>query len=171
MPLYSRAIGAAWIRMATYAAISTVAAREMRPAILLARPCRSARHSGQSSPQPSPRIRRPHRTQGTSGSPLGNGTAELLGRRASTQVAGAYVVLHDRGDDGIPDPLGAIQLADMVQHHGGRKHLSGGIGQTLARDVRSAAVHCLEDGRLSADIRAGRQSQPSHQARDLVTEY
>ena len=124
MPPYSRAIGAPGTRMATYAAISTVAAREMRAANLLARVFRSAMQSGQRSPQASPLIRRPHRTQGTSGSPLSNGAAEFFGRGGSTQVSGADAVLDYGGDDCIPDPLSPVQLTQVVQHHGGGKHLS-----------------------------------------------
>src|SRR5215218_7285155 len=119
MAPYSRAIGAPDMRRATYAAISTVAAREMRPANLLARVFRSPKHSGHNSPQPRPHTRRPHRTQGTSGCPSRNRMAELLGAGAAAQIAGANIVLYDRGDDRVPDPFGALQLADMVQHHGG----------------------------------------------------
>src|SRR5215213_12040030 len=123
MTPYSRAIGAPVMRSATYAAISTVAAMEMRLASLLARTFLSRRQSGHSSPQPSPHTRRPHRTQGTSGCPSRNRMAELLGAGTAAQIAGANVVLHDRGDDRVPDPFGALQLADMVQHHGGGEHL------------------------------------------------
>src|SRR4051812_8349104 len=98
-------------RTATYAAIRTVAAREMRLASFLARRRRSARHSGHSSPHPSPRRRRPHLAQGTSGSPLSDGTAELLCTGGAAQIAGADAVAHDGGDDGIPDPLRPLQLA------------------------------------------------------------
>src|SRR5919107_956110 len=106
------------MRRTTYAAISTVAAREMRAANLLARALRSARHSGQSSPQPKPRPRRPHRTQGTSGSPLSDRMPELLRAGSTTEVTGANAILHDGGDDGAPDPLRPFQLSDVIQHHG-----------------------------------------------------
>src|SRR5215210_1482975 len=111
------------MRSATYAAMSTVAAREMRPANLLARVFLSPRHSGHSSPQPSPHTRRPHRTQGTSGCPSRNRMAELLRAGGAPEVTGADPVAHDGRDDGIPDPLGPAQLSDMIQHHGSGKHL------------------------------------------------
>src|SRR4051812_38639515 len=107
-----RAIGAADTRRATYAAISAVAAREMRLASLLARRFRSARHSGQSSPQPRPRTRRSHLAQGTSGSPPGDSTAKLLSRCRPAQIAGADLVLNDGSSDGVPDTLGPIELTD-----------------------------------------------------------
>src|ERR1700682_4983432 len=119
MAPYSRAIGAAGTRMATYPAISTVAAREMRRASFLARPSRSARHSGHSSPQRNPLIRRSHLAQGTSGSPLSDGTADLLRARGAAQVSGPDAVTHNGGDDSLADPMGPLQLADVVQHHGG----------------------------------------------------
>src|SRR5215210_6188661 len=158
------------MRSATYAAMSTVAAREMRPANLLARVFLSPRHSGHSSPHPSPHTRRPHRTQGTSGCPSRNRMAELLGAGTAAQIAGANVVSYDRGDDRVPDPLGALQLADMVQHHGGSEHLRRGVGQPLAGNVRGAAMHRLEDGGLGADVGSGCEAQPTHQARDLVAQ-
>src|SRR5215218_5044772 len=105
MAPYNRAIGAPDMRSTTYAAISTVAAMEMRPANFLARVLRSPRHSGHSSPQPKPHTRRPHRTQGTSGCPSRNRMAELLGAGAAAQIAGANIVPYDRSDDRFPDPL------------------------------------------------------------------
>src|SRR6267142_349450 len=100
MAPYSRASGAAGTRMATSNPMSTVAAREMRLASFLARPSRSARQSRHSSPQRNPLTRRSHLAQGTSGSPLSDGTAELLRARGTTQVAGPDPVAHDGGDDG-----------------------------------------------------------------------
>src|SRR6187397_1873809 len=123
MTPYIRPIGALVMRSATYAAISTVAAREMRLASLLARSFRSPRHSGQSSPQPNPHTRRPHRTQGTSGCTSLNRMSELFRAGGAAEVPGASAVLHDGCDDGIPNPLGQVQLSDMIQHHGRGKHL------------------------------------------------
>src|SRR4051794_21951639 len=124
----------------------TVAAREMRLASLLARPFRSAKQSGQRSPQFSPRNRRPQRTQGTSGSPLSDGTAELLRRGGPAQVAGADAVTDDGRNDGMADPLRPVQLAQMVEHHCGGEHLGRRVGDALPRDVRRAAVYRLKDG-------------------------
>src|SRR3954453_13219990 len=101
----------------------TVAAREMRLASLLARPFRSAKQSRHSSPQPSPRIRRPQRTQGTSGSPLSDGTAELLRGGGPAQIAGADAVTHDSRYDRMPDPLRPVQLAQVIEHHRRSEHL------------------------------------------------
>src|SRR5215210_7112288 len=157
MPPYRRAMGAAVTRMATYAAISTVAAREMRLASRLARRLRSLRQSGQSSPQPSPRTRRSHLTQGTSGSPLGNGTTELLGAGGSAQVAGADTVADDRSEDGVSEPLSAIQLAEVIEHHRRRQHLGRRVGETLPGNVGRAAMHGFEDRGFSADVGPGRE--------------
>src|SRR3954470_4781529 len=131
-------MGAPVIRSATYAAISPVAAREMRLASLLARTFRSPKQSGKTVPQPSPHTRRPHLTQGPSGCPSRNRMSELLRAGGAPEVAGANAVLHDGRDDGIPDPLGPVQLPDMIQHHGGGKHLRRGIGESLPGNVGSA---------------------------------
>src|SRR3954468_12481451 len=104
MAPYSRAIGAAGTRTATYAAISTVAAREMRRASFLARPSRSARQSGHRSPHRHPLIRPSHLAQGPSGSPLSDGTAEFFRARGAAQVAGPDAVVHDSSDDSLANP-------------------------------------------------------------------
>src|SRR5829696_5966388 len=170
MTPYSRAIGAPVMRSATYAAISTVAAMEMRLASLLARSFLSRRQSGHSSPQPSPQTRRPHRTQGTSGCPSRNRMAELLRAGDPPEVTGADPVAHDGRDDGIPDPLGSVQLSDMIQHHGSGKHLCRGIGEALTGNVRSAAMHRLKNGGLGSDVGARGEPQPAHQTGHLVTQ-
>src|SRR5688500_5240001 len=126
------------MRKATYAAISTAAAREMRLPSRLARACRSAWHSGHSAPQLSPRILRPHFAHATSGSPLCDSISKLLGRGSAPEIVGANLVADDRGDDRIPDPLGAVELANMIQHHRGGEHLGGRIGDALSGDVGGA---------------------------------
>src|SRR3954465_7347901 len=144
-------MGAPVIRSATYAAISPVAAREMRLASLLARTFRSPKQSGQRLPQPSPHTRRPHLTQGTSGCPSRNRMSELLRAGGAPEVAGANAVLHDGRDDGIADPLGPVQLPDMIQHHGGGKHLCRGVRDPLSGYVRRASMHRLEYRGLGSD--------------------
>src|SRR5829696_2325221 len=159
MTPYSRAIGAPVMRSATYAAISTVAAMEMRLASLLARTFRSRRQSGHSSPQPNPHTRRPHRTQGTSGCPSRNRMSELLRAGGAPEVTGANTIAHDGRDDGIADPLGPVQLSDMIQPHGSGKHLCRRIGEALTGNVRGAAMHRLENRGLGSDVGARGEPQ------------
>src|SRR6478672_11468436 len=110
-------MGSPGSRNATYAVISAVAAREMRWASRVARCCRSARQSGQSSPQGRPATRRSHLAQGTSGNPPGNRMPEFLRGGRATKVAGADVVAHDRVGDGLAEPLRALELAQVIEHH------------------------------------------------------
>ena len=124
-------------------------------------PAARRRQSGQSSPQGSPR---------TPPSTLGAGNLRQPAcatarpnssvRRGAAEVAGADAVPHDRSGDGVADALGAVQLADVVEHHGGREHLGRRVGHALPRDVGRAAVHRLEDGRLGADVGAGARPSP-----------
>src|SRR5687767_4295131 len=113
---------------ATYRPISSVAAREMRLASRDARLERAARHCGQMSPQASPMTRRSQLAQGTSGSPPRDSIAELLGGRGPAEIAGPDLVPNDGVDHCLAHPFGAIQLAEMVEHHRGGQDLRRGIG-------------------------------------------
>jgi len=58
-----------------------------------------------------------------SGNPPRDSTAELLGGSRSAEIPGADPVGHDGLDHAAPDPLGPIQLAQVVEHHRRREHL------------------------------------------------
>ena len=49
--------------------------------------------------------------------------------------------------------------AHVLQHHDGGEKESGGVGKTLAGDVRSGTVDSLEDGALVTDVAGGGQTE------------
>src|SRR5918994_6439170 len=155
---------------ATYRPISSVAAREMRLARRDARLERAARHWGQISPQASPMTRRPQLAQGTSGSPPRDSIAELLGGRRPAEIAGPDLVPDDRVHHRPAHPFGAVELAEMVEHHRGGQDLRRGIGDALPRDVGRAAMHRFEDGGLGADVGARCEAEAADEPRDLVAQ-
>ena len=113
----------------------------MRWASRVARPCRSARQSGQSSPQESPATRRSHLAQGTSGNPPGNRTPELLRGGGAAEVAGADVVPHDRvarWRRGRAGP-GRARPGDRASS---RRRASGPTGLAMPLPAMSGALPC-----------------------------
>src|SRR5919198_924598 len=109
-----RAVGSTGVRKATYSPISAVQRRATREEIRRARPSRSQRHSGHSSPHAMRGTCLPHLAQGTSGHPLGDSIAELLRGGVPAEVAGPDIVLHDHLRDGVANPLRPVELADVV---------------------------------------------------------
>jgi hypothetical protein len=66
------------------------------------------------------------------------------------------------------DAVSAEAIADVVEHQACRENEGARIGDSLTGNVRRRAVHRFEDRRLPADVRAWRQTQSAHQARNEV---
>ena len=58
-----------------------------------------------------------------------NSSVEAVPPRSRVRIPSRTMV----SIDGPPDPLGPVQLAQVVEHHRGGEHLGGGIGDALAR--------------------------------------
>jgi acyl-CoA hydrolase len=91
------------------------------------------------------------------------GRRERRSAGQAPQVAGAHDVDVERVGQRLAQPRGLLDQAAVVQHHGCGQQQRRGVGHPLARDVRGRAVHGLEDGRVGADVGAGRHAQPAHQ--------
>src|ERR1041384_1204143 len=125
----------AGIRKPRYTAITAVAPNAIHLDTRRARASRSQRHSGQSSVHASPGTRFPHLAHGTSGNPLSDGITELLGAGVPAEIAGTNLLYDDDVLDRLPDALGPVQLAHVIEHHRGGQHLSRGISDPLPRDI------------------------------------
>ena len=93
---------------------------------------------------------------------------ELIGGGVTADVAGEMPALSVHVMDGALNAICRGALAYMPQHEDRREHQGGGIRDIPAGDVRGAAVDGLEDGAPLAEIGAGYETQPAHEARGQV---
>src|SRR5713101_5498728 len=127
----SRAVLSGGSVHATYTASGSVVPIAVQRAIRAA--CRRSRwvQAGQSPPMGMPATNSPHLAHGCLG-PMGHGASKLGGCSTASQVLGPHVVFDDRGLDRLAQPVACLAFPDVVQHHGGREHLGGRIGDPLA---------------------------------------
>src|SRR5215831_17626171 len=89
----------------------------------------------------------------------------------SPHVCRTHVGLRKQSLDGAEDGGGSLLVAQVLQHQGARPNLANGVGDALAGDVRSAAMHRLEHRRkltLGIDIGAGRDGDGAGGGRTQV---
>lgn len=73
-----------------------------------------------------------------------------LGR--AVKISGQGLALSKRLKDGLLDAHGLLLKTHVSQHHDGAEKKCGGVGKTLASDIRSRTVNGLEDGALITNV-------------------
>src|SRR5690606_29353126 len=99
--------------------------------------------------------------------PGDNGLGELLGAGITAQVARTHTVL-DGPLQCRANSRGLLHLTHVVEHEAARKQQCSGIGNALARDVRSGSMHRLENGHVLPDVRARCKPEPAYQSGNEV---
>src|ERR1700733_13925293 len=95
--------------------------------------------------------------------------ARELGRAGvPPQVARSHLIEVEYLIDGGAQAHGHVRQVAVIEHHGGCQQQRGGIGDSLAGNVRGGAMHGFEYRRIGANIGTRRHSQAAHQARDQV---
>ena len=71
--------------------------------------------------------------------------------------------------EGGADAFARLAFAQVVQHHEGREEQRYRVRHVLVRDVRRAAVDCLEDGAVGPHVRARHDAEAADQATTAMT--
>src|SRR3989449_4560108 len=136
----SRAVLSCGSVHATYTASGSVVPIATQRAIRAARRRTRSVHSAQRPPMGMPATNSPHLAHGCLG-PMGHGASKLGGCSTAPPILGPHVVLDDCGLDRSAQPVAPPPFPPLVEHHGGREHLGGRVGDPPASDVRRGAVH------------------------------
>src|SRR5688500_7242989 len=97
-----------------------------------------------------------------------HGVGELGRRRAATEVTGDRFPVSNRALEGAADPLRALRVPEVLQHHARGEYERAGVRDVLAGNVRRRPVDGLEDCTRLPDVRARRKTQPPDEPGDLV---
>lgn len=82
-----------------------------------------------------------------------------MGLGLAAQVAGESLALGHGVEDGGLDAGSVLGETHVSEHHDGAEEKSGGVGQTLAGDIRGRTVDSLEDGALVTDVAGGGETE------------
>src|SRR5437016_9492422 len=148
----SRAVRYTGSAKATYTASGMVVPIATSRATLVARRSSSRVQLAHRPPIAIPGVSVPHLAHGWLGpNPLNHGAGEFGRSSTSPQIRCADLVLYDGCLERAAQPLPCLELADVIEHHRGSKHLGRRVGDPLPRDVRRRAVHRLDDRGVGAD--------------------
>ena len=82
-----------------------------------------------------------------------------MGLGLAAEIASQSLALSQGVEDGLLDSVGMVVELHVTQHHDGGEKESGGVGQSLASNVRGRAVDSLEDGALVTNVAGGGETK------------
>src|SRR6056297_3477150 len=85
--------------------------------------------------------------------------SEIHGRGGAAQVLRQVLSGSDHPAHGGANAFGFVIVVQIVEHHGGAENDCSGVGDALAGDVGSAAVHRFENPVVVADVSSRSQPQ------------
>lgn len=88
---------------------------------------------------------------------------ELGALGAATEVSSEVLALLDGLKGGAFNLVGVLVELHVAQHHHRGQQQGGGVGQVLAGNIRSGAVHRLEERSVQTHVAGGRQAEAANQ--------